>query len=517
MRNRRLFLFGAVVAVILCWCAASLAQTQTVIEDDFETGQLDQAVWENQIAAGLEENEFMAGTGQTVRVENGRLRIHHEVDDRGGAVVTKPIQPVDGKVLFIAKRTYLAPADEAFIGQTAILTPAGKRVNGVAYWHVSPPGAGDPVDAFIVGMKARYTQEPHMTPVWNAWFDEIIIWDPASETLTYNTNGNTLISACSYGLRNAAFRVGFSAFGMTSGHEQQIDEVKMFWADAEKARQLAARPSAVFELMTDDRQTAGGLTIPALDWPVPPGAGAPTNRPDRPVEVQICSSPFDVFSPAGLVRPVPYGTFSLVARYEHGQLQNPQTVTVQWTHNGQVVSTEEMQMTNDSPHLDSAVSAGGGFLPPGDYVVCYQQGTDRLAQGAISIQQPQPLGGDTQTVYQNALTEVQKAANAIDEGDAAAAKGYAEPVVPILASVYYNTQSLNALSMYQIARSIVAIGEMEASAADGDTDLSAEWALRAYMHGRLAQVAAEDENIKTAAAFIVTTLETQLPELKQAF
>ncbi len=517
MRNRRLFVFTIVAAVVLCWCVASFAQAQMVVKDNFEAGQLDGAVWENRIAAGLEENEFTAGTGQTVNVENGCLRIHHEVDDQGGAVVTKPIQPVDGKVLFIVKRTYLAPADEAFIGQTAILTPAGKRVNGVSYWHVSPPGAGDPVDAFIVGMKARYTQEPHMTPVWNAWFDEIIIWDPASETLTYNRQGNTPVSSCSYGLRNAAFRVGFSAFGMTSGHEHQIDEVKMFWVDAEKAMQLAARPSASLAVMTDDQQAAGGLTIPDINWPVPPGTGGAENIPDKPAEIEICSSPFDSFSPTGLVRPVPYGTFSLVARYDHGQLQKPQTVTVQWTHNGQVVSTEEMQMTTDGPHLDSGISADGGFLPPGNYVVCYQQGTDRLAQGAISIQQPQPLGGDAQTVYQNALVEVQKAANAIDEGDAAAARGYAEPVVPILASVYYNTQSLNALSMYQIARSIVAIGEMDASAADGGTDLTAEWALRAYMHARLAQVAAEDENVKAAAAFIVTTLETQLPELKEAF
>ncbi|MFO7947931.1 MAG: hypothetical protein R6V19_14095 [Armatimonadota bacterium] len=512
----RLFLFTVVVVVGLLLCANTLADTALVVDDGFDAA-LDGSLWEQRIAAGIEQDEFAPGRGQSVSVEGGRLSIRHDVSDGGGAVVTNPIQPVNGKVLVIAKRTYLAPADEAFVGQTAILTPAGERANGVCYWHVSPPGAGDSVDAFIVGMKARYTQEPQMAPVWNTWFDEIIIWDPASETLTYNTQGNTPVSSCSYGLRNAAFRIGFSAFGMTPGHEHQIDEVKMFWTAADKAMQLASRPSAALELQTDDRQAAGGITIPDFDWPVPPGAGKAETPARRPADVQICSSPFETFSPAGLVRPVPYGTFSLVGRYEYGQLQNPQTITVQWTHNGQVVSTEQMQMTTDSQYLDSGISADGGFLPPGDYVVCYQRGTDRLAQGAISILQPQPLQGDAQTVYQNALSEVQKAADAIDRGDSAAAKRLAEPVVPVLASVFYNTQSANALSMHQIARSIVAIGEMEVSAAGEDTGLSAEWALRAYMHARLAQVAAEDDNIRAAAAFIVTTLETQLPELKQAF
>ncbi|MDQ7825422.1 MAG: hypothetical protein RDV48_21655 [Candidatus Eremiobacteraeota bacterium] len=212
----------------------------TVLFDDFERGTLDSSLWELRSATG-KGSSFGSGSGVSVHIHRSGqdgsvlsqldgqresiLVITQEAADRGGAVVTKPITPVPGKLLKITKRTMVHYGGNHFTGITAILSEDLSRVFGqVTYAHY------EAMNCFYAG----FLKSPATLPsIWNTWFSEYLIFDPTTGDITLQVNGAsaTLKGGGKQGgvPVKGPFRVGMHAYGWGTGHSHSIDSIRIEW------------------------------------------------------------------------------------------------------------------------------------------------------------------------------------------------------------------------------------------------------------------------------------------------
>lgn len=68
-------------------------------------------------------------------------------------------------------------------------------------------------------------------PTWDAWFDEVLTWDPSTGHATFAVNGAAPISGNCHAATDP-IRIGFSPYGWYTGHEQRVDQVAVEWLPA---------------------------------------------------------------------------------------------------------------------------------------------------------------------------------------------------------------------------------------------------------------------------------------------
>ena len=178
--------------------------------------------WEVMTATG-KGTGFEPGTGQSVTMAHNVLEIFQNAVNRGGAVVTKPIAARGGKKLKVTKETMVHFAQDHYTGMTAVLgqDPAKDILSAVGYYHYESEnyfGAG------FLRTQAK------TRPVWDAWFREVITYDPATGRTTLSVNNGQVLA---YAGRPASgpFRIGLHAYGWGTGHFQKVRYISLEWVD----------------------------------------------------------------------------------------------------------------------------------------------------------------------------------------------------------------------------------------------------------------------------------------------
>lgn len=178
--------------------------------------------WEIMTATGRGTG-FEPGSGQSVTAADNIITIAQNVTNRGGALVTKPITPVPGRILRITKETMVHYAGNNYTGMTVILgqDPSREILSAVGYYHY------DRENYFGAG----FIRTPFTTgPVWDAWFREVITYDPATGRTTLSINNGPPLA---YAGRPASgpFRLGMHSYGWGTGHYQKVRALSMEWTN----------------------------------------------------------------------------------------------------------------------------------------------------------------------------------------------------------------------------------------------------------------------------------------------
>ena len=206
--------------------ATSCAPPQPIASffDDFDDGVIDTSLWEY--------------GGNTVSEINGELRIDVTVTDKGGWARTRNIVIDPSKPVKISRRAKIYAANHYFGGQlTVIVDGYPEHSFGVSYSDYIYTGGG--IYCATNGFSIfRNAANPHVcadlvtdvsqliSPIWDTWFDEDIVYDPATGELVYSINGQTEI-VYNVGILPAGantIRISLSAWGWFTGHFQHLDD-----------------------------------------------------------------------------------------------------------------------------------------------------------------------------------------------------------------------------------------------------------------------------------------------------
>lgn len=199
-------------------------QRQTVIfADNFNDNKIDFSKW--------------ATSGNTVTEANQVMQVLTTVMDGGGNLTSTsiPVNPT-GKIT-VTRRVYLHYGNNYFIGQFGI-TIGALPTFSVRYANMNYAAGSTYMSRygfFLTRNNARpdliadqVNVSPPVTPVWDAWFNEKITYDPVNGVAEYFINN----------VKQLTFNVGvlpqtasptmgltFSAWGWYTGHEHDFDDL----------------------------------------------------------------------------------------------------------------------------------------------------------------------------------------------------------------------------------------------------------------------------------------------------
>jgi|GEM_PF-3429837 len=185
----------------------------------FEEGRLPE--WLEQRVATGRGSGFAAGVGDRVGLSFERLRLMSMLEGRGGAVVTRPLTPVRGHCLVVRKRTRIHPGRQLSAAETTVLSAdEGERLGAVMY--VRAPS----IEGFLVGDEHEHVRR---AATWDAWFDEVVTWDPLTGALFLSVDGEPPVV---HEQRPASgpVRVGLAASGLGMGHVHEVDRLEIRWS-----------------------------------------------------------------------------------------------------------------------------------------------------------------------------------------------------------------------------------------------------------------------------------------------
>jgi len=176
-------------------------------------------------------NEFWTATGNTVVEEDNTIKILTTVTDHGGALESKPFEfNPDGNIV-ITRQVFLHYGNNYFMGQFGI-TVGSLPMFSIRYANMDYSDGATYMarnGLFLTRNNARpdlladqANVSAPITPLWDAWFNEMVTYNPKSGVLEYFVND----------IKQGTFNVGvlpqsspatmtlsFSAWGWYIGHE----------------------------------------------------------------------------------------------------------------------------------------------------------------------------------------------------------------------------------------------------------------------------------------------------------
>lgn len=196
--------------------------TRAVLEDDFGDGAVDATKWEHRSAKGGEGTGFFEGTGSRVFAPEGRIQIEMNAVGDGGALVSRPFPIQQGKLLKIEKRTRVHASQPHFLGLTSILAEDTKHAYAMTHYM-----DWDGMKGIHAGLAPK--EGPQLPPIWDAWFDETMVYDPQSGWIHLTVNGKSVAAHGTPAPATGRMRVGFTAYGWGTGHRHDIDWIRVGW------------------------------------------------------------------------------------------------------------------------------------------------------------------------------------------------------------------------------------------------------------------------------------------------
>ena len=194
-------------------------------------------------------------SGNDVVQMDQTMKVLTSVTDRGGSITSKaiPISPT-GKII-ISRRALLHYSNSFFIGQFAI-TVGALPTFAVRYANMSyadsltyMPRFGFFLtrnDARPDVISNRGDVSAAITPFWDTWFDEKVVYDPATGNMEY------VINDISRGIYNVGIlpetnsptlTLSFSAWGWYTGHQHLIQKLTVSQINAKPIPQVAQTES----------------------------------------------------------------------------------------------------------------------------------------------------------------------------------------------------------------------------------------------------------------------------------
>ncbi|MBI2560020.1 MAG: hypothetical protein HYW14_02675 [Planctomycetes bacterium] len=180
--------------------------------------------------SNIDSNKWIYG-GNSVTEDDARMKVETTVKDQGGWLNSKLIEINDKNVLTITRRVKLHYANEYFSGEFKIyLDQVSDFSFGISYqnYQVDCPGFG-----FFVYRNGHLCSQQNdvserIEPVWDRWFNEKIVYNPATGLLEYFIDGEkqvefnvgTLPTMDSYKIG-----IAFGAGGWFTGHYQHFDNI----------------------------------------------------------------------------------------------------------------------------------------------------------------------------------------------------------------------------------------------------------------------------------------------------
>ena len=224
---------------------SNAASPNEPIIDDFSGTTLDATFW--------------AGTaGNRVVQQDGILKIETSSTDNGGRIYSKPIVISSSLPITLTRRVKIHYQNNYFIGRMSfwLEDPSnGSRLDdgdlSVNYGHMSYRGGKwCPLDGFYlldIGLQSQYAPDAHtvaeghycefqsrsssrVAPVWDAWFEERITYDPKSGLAEYFIDG-TKKTQLQIGSPPANQQyhlvIRLDAWGWNTGHYQHVDDIRV--------------------------------------------------------------------------------------------------------------------------------------------------------------------------------------------------------------------------------------------------------------------------------------------------
>lgn len=288
---------------------------------------------------------------------------------------------------------------------------------------------------------------------------------------------------------------------------------QMLWFLADQQVSLEAYQAA---LARDPTLPPYDLVEHLDDEPKPVKIGPPVAGPPVvALPVELCWSPSQDFSAAGMVPAAPYGTRALVARLTYPRLPADADVRVVWTLAGQaeplLVQTARLAAAGAVFEAAATAAAGTVFLP-GTYAA--EMTIDGLGtgRGSLPVAAPQSLANRPPAeVYAAALEDVAAALQAFQQGDLPGAATAAErglgPVQGVLAAA---PELVDVQVVWELLQALSAIGQVTVASQTVRQDEALDWAARAVGHARYVAEHGTEALFQRAGQELVEALAPQL-------
>jgi hypothetical protein len=197
--------------------------------DDFNDDKIDPEKWTYK--------------GNRVVEENGVMKVETTVTDAGGQLYSRPIEIDPQKLLIITRKVKLHYANEFFIG-VFIVSYNETQIFMVGYYNYSysdnnwQPTFGFFISKGGIGANSRIHREyisGRIEPVWDQWFDEKIIYNPATGLIKYFINNEKRMEFKVEPLPNLpSYNINLTittAGGWWTGHYQHFDDLKIIQSE----------------------------------------------------------------------------------------------------------------------------------------------------------------------------------------------------------------------------------------------------------------------------------------------
>ena len=197
-----------------------------LFEDNFNDGQIDQSKWN-------------LGSGSYVEEVNGMLRVVQAVTDNGGTAFSIPIEVNSTGKITLTLRTRTHKANDKYTGAIGLnqLDNNNNRnsiasISHIDYYWNGPTYAGD-WEGFGDSNSMQSGGNAFFAPIWDEWVDEVLIYDPVTNTTTYSLNGaNHITYETAYDLSQDSVEISLGSYGWWTGHYLEVDYIKLEQAEA---------------------------------------------------------------------------------------------------------------------------------------------------------------------------------------------------------------------------------------------------------------------------------------------
>ena len=202
-----------------------------LFEDDFNDNSLDSSKW-------TADRDY-------VTEDNREMQIYCNKTDAGGRLFSLPFGPLNGEPMTITRRVFLHYENTYAIPRLRFQIN-GENVFKIHYANMSYNSASHQSCHGVYISKGE--GNPHsretdpqaisspVSAIWDEWYDEKIIFDPETGTVSYYTNDELKIE---YDIGSPASMIGLSptleidAWGWWTGHYHFFDDLVISQATTE--------------------------------------------------------------------------------------------------------------------------------------------------------------------------------------------------------------------------------------------------------------------------------------------
>jgi hypothetical protein len=206
---KRFLILACSTLILLGSVSVASAVTITLFGDEFNDGVLDSSKWTQWIAGGNSSTR-VPGIGKTVYEADGVLKLAQEVSDKGGMVFSKPIT-IDNPT--------------GMITLTSRTLVHGNSYLRAGYGLASLIGIGHYKSYYGYSGFGVYNSNL-ISPIYDAWFDEVITYDPVTGDGSYSVN-DTTINLAGNSLSDTTLELYFNSYGWGTGHYTLLDNVTL--------------------------------------------------------------------------------------------------------------------------------------------------------------------------------------------------------------------------------------------------------------------------------------------------